>query len=75
MTVHSLTDRSERSREAAETVYKDVERAVTAARDTIMSEATSRLIAAIPQATIGSIVDRLGKIWSDAWPFSQEGER
>ena len=75
MSIHSLSDRRERDRAAADAMFQSIEREVLDARDAIMARALRRLAAADPRATLTPIVDRLGEIWRDAWPFSQEGAR
>jgi hypothetical protein len=71
MSIHSLADLRERNRAAADSVLAEVAREVQAARDTIMSSALRRLAAADPQATLDPTVERLGRIWVEAWPFGQ----
>ncbi len=71
MSIHSLVDRRERRRTAAEAVYADVERQVNEARDRIMNAAMDRLRRADGHATIDAVGERLGRIWSEAWPFAQ----
>lgn len=75
MSVSNLADRRERSRVVAESVFAEVEREVVAARDAIMSSALRRLARADAQATLDPTVERLGRIWSQAWPFAKEGAR
>ncbi len=72
MSIHSLAEHRERSRAAADVVFQDIEREVFAARDAIMARALRRLAAADPQLTLTPAVDRLGRIWVDAWPLDHD---
>ena len=71
MSIHSLADRIERNRAAADEVFVEIEGEIVAARDEIMASALRRLAKADPTATIEPLVDRLGTLWRDAWPFAQ----
>ena len=75
MSIHSLNDRRERNRAAADAAFAEIEREVAEARDAIMARALRTISTADPQATVSPIIDRLGAIWCDAWPFGREGAR
>lgn len=68
MSVHSMSDRRERNRSAAEAVFADAEREVIAARDSIMARALRRVAQADRDMPLDHAADRLGRIWLDAWP-------
>ena len=69
MSVCNLSDYRERQRAAAESAYAEIERQVFAARDAIMAQGLRRLAAADPHTTLETAVERLGRIWREAWPY------
>lgn len=69
MTVYSLDDVRDRRRAAADAVFAQVEREVIAGRDAIMASALRRLAQADPLLTVEPALQRLGRIWREAWPY------
>ena len=71
MSSPSLCAPEERNREALERVFAVVELEVKAARKAIFGNAVRRVLAADPQARFDPVMERMRRIWFDAWPNAE----